>query len=171
MKTTKQAWWIGTSLILVLLSRPGWSLAPAQQQDGSAQKQSEEVKPAETQPQKAEPASPDPTDGVSRSESKSGPAELPSAPVAKTTQSTDEQKSATPTQADAQKPSGTAAAESEKMSGVAASTPTGMAIAPAKQHRRRAFWVKLGAVAGASVALGTTLALSRSTSSKPPGVR
>jgi hypothetical protein len=44
-----------------------------------------------------------------------------------------------------------------------------MAIAPAKQHRTRAFWVKMGAIAGAGVALGTTLGLSKGTSSKPPG--
>jgi len=177
MLITKRACRIGLGLCLMLLSRPGWSLAPLQQQDAPAQKQVEPAKPTETQPQnkdaapqKVEPSQPAPAANTSVPEAKSDSAELPSAPVVKPPQTLDEQKAAPPA-LDAQKPSGTAAAETHKTGGVAASTPTGMAIAPAKQHRRRVFWVRLGAVAGTGAALGTVLALSRSTSSKPPGVR
>jgi hypothetical protein len=70
---------------------------------------------------------------------------------------------------DAQRPVGTAAAETANTSGVAASRPAGVAIAPAKQGRARALLIKVGAVVGAGVAIGTVMALSNSTSSKPPG--
>jgi hypothetical protein len=68
-----------------------------------------------------------------------------------------------------QKPAGAAAAEAGKTTGVAASKPAGAAIAPAKQGRSRSFFIKVGAALGAGVALGTAMALSRSSPSKPPG--
>ena len=68
-----------------------------------------------------------------------------------------------------QKPVGAAAAEPPNVSGVAASQPAGMAIAPAKQRRARSLVLRVGAIAGVGVAVGTVYALSRSTSSKPPG--
>lgn len=68
-----------------------------------------------------------------------------------------------------QKPVGTAAAESPNASGVAASQPAGVAIAPAKQRRVRTIVIRVGALAAAGVAIGTVAALSRGTSSKPPG--
>jgi hypothetical protein len=66
-------------------------------------------------------------------------------------------------------PVGTATAERTPTAGGAASKPAGTAIAPAKQRQVRSLLIKLGAVAGAGVALGTVMALSRSTPSKPPG--
>jgi len=68
-----------------------------------------------------------------------------------------------------QRPVGTAAAEAPNVSGVTAAQPAGVAIAPAKQRRKRTLALKVGAIVGASVALGTTLALTMGTSSKPPG--
>jgi hypothetical protein len=68
-----------------------------------------------------------------------------------------------------QKPVGTAAAETPNASGIAASQPAGVAIAPAKQRRVRTIVLRTGAIIGASVAIGTVVALSRATSSKPPG--
>ena len=70
---------------------------------------------------------------------------------------------------DAQKPVGTAAAEAPHTSGVAASQPAGVAIAPAKQHRVRTIVIRVGAIVGAGVAVGTVIALTEGTSSKPPG--
>jgi hypothetical protein len=67
------------------------------------------------------------------------------------------------------KPLGTAAAEPLTPSGVGASEPAGVAIAPAKQRRTRSLLIKVGAIVGAGVALGTVFALSNATSSKPPG--
>lgn len=64
-------------------------------------------------------------------------------------------------------PVGTAVAPAEKPLGVAASRPAGAVIAPAKQRRARAIFIKVGVVVGACVALGTVMALSRSSSSTP----
>jgi hypothetical protein len=70
-----------------------------------------------------------------------------------------------------QKPVGTAAAEAPNSNGVAASQPAGVAIAPKKQHRVRTIVVRVGAIAGAAVAVGTVIGLTAATSSKPPGAR
>ncbi len=68
-----------------------------------------------------------------------------------------------------QRPVGTAAAEAPKVSGITAAQPAGVAIAPAKQRRVRVLVLKVGAILGASAALGTVIALSAATPSKPPG--
>jgi hypothetical protein len=68
-----------------------------------------------------------------------------------------------------QKPVGTATAETPNVSGVAASQPAGIAMAPAKQRRVRTIVFKVGAIVGAGVAVGTVVALTRATPSKPPG--
>ena len=70
---------------------------------------------------------------------------------------------------DAQKPVGTAAAEAPHTTGVAASQPAGVAIAPARQHRVRTIVIRVGAIVGAGVAVGTVVALTEGTSSRPPG--
>jgi len=66
-------------------------------------------------------------------------------------------------------PVGTATAERAPTAGGAASEPAGMAIAPAKQRQVRSLLLKLGALAGAGLALGTVMALSKATPSTPPG--
>lgn len=68
-------------------------------------------------------------------------------------------------------PVGTAAAETVPTTGVAASRPAGAALAPAKQRRVRSILIKVGFLAGAAAAIGTTVALSESSPSKPPGTR
>lgn len=68
-----------------------------------------------------------------------------------------------------QRPVGTAAAEAPKVSGVTAAQPAGAAIAPSKQHRVRIIVLKVGAIVGAGAAVGTVVALSAATPSKPPG--
>jgi hypothetical protein len=68
-----------------------------------------------------------------------------------------------------QRPVGTAAAEAPAVSGITAAQPAGVAVAPAKQRRVRTIVLKVGAIIGAGVALGTVVALSEGTSSKPPG--
>src|SRR3954463_2775839 len=112
------------------------------------------------------------------------PAELPDSPGATlaqnqetsqqnaASQSSNQQNSAPPQAAPEQKPQrpvGTAAAEAPKVSGITAAQPAGVAIAPAKQHRARAIVIKVGAIAGAAVALGAVVALTAATPSKPPG--
>ncbi len=65
------------------------------------------------------------------------------------------------------KPVGTAVAPSEKASGVAASKPAGFVIAPAKQRRARTIFIRLAVVVAAAVAVGTVVALSRTSPSRP----
>jgi hypothetical protein len=72
-------------------------------------------------------------------------------------------------QASPQRPVGTAAAEAPDASGVAASQPAGVAIAPAKQRRVRTIVLRMGAIVGAGVAVGSVVALTQATPSKPPG--
>ena len=64
-------------------------------------------------------------------------------------------------------PIGTAAAPYERPTGAAVSRPAGAAIAPGKQKRRRTFLIKVGLVVGAAVAVGTVVALSKGSPSRP----
>ena len=68
-----------------------------------------------------------------------------------------------------QKPVGTAAAGVIPATGVAASQPAGVAIAPAKQRRVRTIILRTGAIIGAGLAVGSVVALTEATPSKPPG--
>ena len=97
---------------------------------------------------------------------------LPNAPSA-TQQDQTEQPTAPPVSSAPPRPKdrdplGTATAEGGRTVGGAASRPAGTAIAPAKQRQTRSFLIKLGAIAGAGIAIGTVYALSRGTSSTPP---
>ncbi len=64
-------------------------------------------------------------------------------------------------------PMGTAVAPAAPTTGVAGSRPAGAVIAPAKQRRVRIFLIKVGVVVGAGVAVGTVLALSHASPSRP----
>ncbi len=66
-------------------------------------------------------------------------------------------------------PSGAAGAKAAPAKGAPASRPVGSAIAPAKQRERRSLLIKVGLVAGACVAVGTAVALSKGSPSRPPG--
>ena len=93
-------------------------------------------------------------------------------PQQKTGGASQTQQQQPPPSSDNQKlnrPVGTAAAEAPKVTGITAAEPAGVAIAPAKQKRVRTLVLKVGAIVGASVALGTVIALTAGTSSKPPG--
>jgi hypothetical protein len=68
---------------------------------------------------------------------------------------------------DDQKPVGTAAAPYEKTTGVAASRPAGAVIAPGKQRRARTIFIRVSIVVGAAVAVGTVVALSHESPSRP----
>jgi hypothetical protein len=68
-----------------------------------------------------------------------------------------------------QQPVGTAAAGAIPTTGVAASQPAGVAIAPAKQRRVRSIVLRTGAIIAAGVAVGSVVALTEATSSRPPG--
>jgi len=95
----------------------------------------------------------------------------PNAPAQPQTAESEAQPQSPPSLPPVQKPVGTAAAEPAEVTGVAASQPAGMAIAPAKQRRARTILLRVGAIVGGGVAVGTVYALTRATSSKPPGTK
>ncbi len=113
------------------------------------------------------PASPQ-TRNQSRVEGK----DLPDSPGALLAQANTPQSPAADPEQPAKKkttPVGTAAAEEIGPSGVAASRPAGMALAPMKQKRVRLLLIKVGLLAAAGIAIGTTVALSKASPSSPPG--
>lgn len=85
---------------------------------------------------------------------------LPNAPQ-NHSQSTSQQQPPAPV------PVGTAAAPLETPVGTAVSRPSGAAIAPAKQKRSHTFLIRVGLVVGAAVAVGTVVALSKASRSRP----
>jgi hypothetical protein len=88
-------------------------------------------------------------------------------PAPQPQQNSTQQQSGTQQQTGTQQPVGTAASESVKATGVAASQPAGAAIAPAKQRRTRSILIKVGALVGAGVAIGTVVGLSAASPSRP----
>jgi anti-anti-sigma factor len=115
---------------------------------------------------------------VSISAPTSQPEALPNSPGAVRLQTADnnrpsggQQPSPNQRQNAAQEPLGTAAAPAVTTTGVAASRPAGSAIAPAKQRRARSILIKVSAIVGAGVAIGTVVALSKASSSRPSGSR
>jgi hypothetical protein len=100
-----------------------------------------------------------------------GATQQESVAIAQAQPSSQPQNSGGSTGADSQrtpvKPVGAAAAPPVSTMGVAASRPAGAVIAPAKQHRARSILIRVGLIVGAGVALGTVLALSHATPSRP----
>lgn len=123
----------------------------------------------------AQQQAPEPTAGTSGQTSvqgQSAPPEQPPVPDSPGTvqaQGAPSQSSSTQHPEATENPLGTAAAQIGNASGNAASKPAGIAIAPAKTHRSRSLLIEVGAVVGAAVALGTVMALSNSSPSRPPG--
>lgn len=70
-------------------------------------------------------------------------------------------------QSSGSEPVGTAAAPYEKPLGVAASRPAGVVIAPAKQRRAHSILIRVGLLVGAAAAIGTVVALSKASPSRP----
>lgn len=66
-------------------------------------------------------------------------------------------------------PQGAAAARVQPTTGTAASQPAGAALAPARQKRSHSFLIRMGILAGATIAVGSVVALSSGSPSKPPG--
>ena len=88
-------------------------------------------------------------------------------PAPQPQQNNTQPQAGTQQQTGTQQPVGTAASESVKATGVAASQPAGAAIAPAKQRRTRSILIKVGALVGAGVAIGTVVGLSAASPSRP----
>jgi hypothetical protein len=100
-----------------------------------------------------------------------GSAQQESQAIASAQQGPQLQKPGTSSGADNQKapvkPVGAAAAPPESTMGVAASRPAGAVVAPGKQRRARSILIRVGLIVGAGVALGTVMALSHATPSRP----
>jgi hypothetical protein len=92
-------------------------------------------------------------------------AALPDAPSVAQASRSDSQSQSTVQQ----QPEGTAAARAARVNGGPASKPAGAAIAPAKQRRTRSLLIKLGVIAGAGAAVGTVVALTKASPTRPPG--
>jgi hypothetical protein len=107
--------------------------------------------------------------GTTLSNSKQQSIQLAWGPVPSPSQSMQSQGTQAQPQPSPQKPVGTAVAEAPPSSGIAASQPAGVAVAPAKQRRVRTIVLRMGAIVGAGVAVGSVVALTAATSSKPPG--
>ena len=104
-----------------------------------------------------------PDSGTQGPDANSAPSQTPSdSPQAASPQAASPQQPAVP-----HEPVGTAAAPYEKVTGVPASRPAGAAIAPAKQKGARSILIKVGLIVAAGVAIGTVVALSTASSSKP----
>jgi hypothetical protein len=85
---------------------------------------------------------------------------LPDAPQPQTGQTQQQ-----PTQA----PSGAAGAKAANVKGSPAAQPAGAAVAPVRQHGHRSLLIKLGLLVGAGIAVGTVVALSAKSPTRPPG--
>jgi nucleoid-associated protein YgaU len=66
-------------------------------------------------------------------------------------------------------PSGAAGAKAATVKGGPVAQPAGAAVAPARQHGHRSLLIKLGLLAAGGIAIGSAVALSESSPSRPPG--
>lgn len=141
--------WFNRQLVnglIILLVAPLASAAPAPRQQQAA---------LSSQRQGSAPAG-----SIAPATPKTGPVQQPTKPAPTTTQQT-------PALPNSPTPVGTAAAPYEKPVGAAVSRPAGAAIAPAKQKRRRSILIRTGLVIGAAIAIGTVVALSKSSPNRP----
>lgn len=145
---------IATGLILLLLAPIAQAAprqtAPAQQPQGGSF--------AQGQPRTA-PAT---TSNLPQAPAAQNQSNAPSAQTPANQQTTPEPQPGNPSE-----PVGTAVAPYETPVGAAVSRPTGAAIAPAKQKRRHTFLIRAGLIVGAAVAVGTVVALSKASPSRP----
>lgn len=156
------------AFLTVLLATPLGEAAALAQQSASPQQQSTPAQEQKNQDSNQGPLQVPTNDaaGTSADPPQSQPSAQPQAP-GQNESPANSQSGSDQQQSGGAKPVGTAAAPYEKTTGVAASRPEGAVIAPAKQRRVRSFLIKVGIVVGAGVAVGTVVALSRSSPSRP----
>jgi hypothetical protein len=87
---------------------------------------------------------------------------LPDAPQSQSPPTAQDQQPATP-------PSGAAGAKAANVKGAPVAQPAGAAVAPPRQRGHRSLLIKLGVLAGAGIAVGSVVALSERSPSRPPG--
>jgi cytoskeletal protein RodZ len=155
--------------LVVMMAVPSAEVAVASPQKGVSGEQAQSVPSAPPQPQnpssqtlkgELETSGSDVTPPDSRS-----PIQTQSA--AQGEQPANSQSASEQPQETTQKPVGSAAAPFERTTGVAASRPAGAVIAPGKQRRARSIVIRVSIVVGAAVAIGTVVALSHGSPSRP----
>lgn len=151
---------ITSLLILTLIGIP--EISSAQSQTTSEQNAQPVTAPSQVSPQQPAPGTNSSATSTSDQQAQPQP-NLPNSPGAVQSQTSPRQANST------ERPIGTAAAEIGNASGTAASKPAGVAIAPAKQRQSRSLLIKIGAIVGVGVAVGTVMALSNASPSRPPG--
>jgi len=150
--------------LVMLLAVPFAEAAPPPQQQTTGSQQSQSVTVPQNRPDvpESKAAKPDPDASLAEPVYPDNPAPVPTQAQSQTAQPASDQQQSIPS-----KPVGTAAAPYEKTTGVAASRPAGAVIAPAKQKRARIILIRVAIVAGAAVAVGTVVALSKGSPSRP----
>jgi hypothetical protein len=153
--------------LVLLLAAPFVAAATPSQQETNPSQQAGGVSSSQAQSQ-------DSDSGVTKAKTEpSDPETLPNSPGAVRSQTVGDDRQSggqqpfPKQQTNTQEPVGTAAAPPINTTGVAASKPAGAAIAPAKQRRARSMLIKVGALLGAGVAVGTVVALSSGSPSRP----
>lgn len=157
---------IAGSLVLLLMVPLGEAATGKSQQAVPAQ-QTEGVSSTPVQPQNDLPA-PNPSGDVSQPAATPGDSDAAATQTADQNQPSDtSQQTSEPPQNNTSNPVGTAAAPYTKTTGVPASRPAGAVIAPAKQKRARSILIRVSLLVGAAVAVGTVVALSKASPSRP----
>jgi hypothetical protein len=165
--------WICAGLVMALLTPPA-AVAQDERQNATS------VPPSETSQTSSPTPDASPTSTPAEAQaSQATPADLPDSPDKVQPQADSQAQPSTAAQPQSnpqqstpgktQKPVGAAAAEVQGPTGDAAFKPAGAAIAPAKQRRTRMLLIKVGALIGAGVAIGSVAALSSGSPSRPPG--
>jgi cytoskeletal protein RodZ len=155
-------------LIWLLAGVSGWSRALAQT-SGAEQSAAQGEKAQAPAENVNTTSTPNVSGAPSAQQDKPTPGTLPDAPSAAPAQTADRSSSVQQPSTPVKSPSGTAAATMGNPQGALASKPAGAAIAPVEQHRTRSLLIKLGLIAGAGAALGSVIALSHGSPSRPPG--
>jgi hypothetical protein len=159
---------ISGCLLLVLVA-PFMPAAALPQQATNSSQNAESVSSARTQSKESDSGNNKKLNAeVSQTETlPESPGTVHSRTIAENPPGSGQQPSPQQQQSGTQEPVGTAASGSVKATGVAASQPAGAAIAPAKQRRTRSILIKVGALVGVGVAVGTVVALSSASPSRP----
>jgi uncharacterized membrane protein len=165
-------YWLGRRsfyCLAMLLAIPLAEAVVAQPQQTLSGQQTQSVSAVQSQPQ-----TPESRAGKAELDASQSDVAIPDGPVPVGSQAADQSGQSATSQSNseyqqdsAQRPVGSAAAPYEKTTGVAASSPAGAVIAPAKQRRARSILIRVGVIVGGAVAIGTVVALSRASPSRP----
>lgn len=164
MAQTKRwtAYLLTLTVALALCGMDRAALAQTTPQDSSAGSSAQALGTGEPQ---NEPGMVDP----SRGPLQPVPAPEPNVPEAPNPQTAPPPDSSPSSPARQQPPAGVAVGERGVTSGGAASRPAGAALAPSEQHQYRSLLIKIGIIAAGGIAVGTIVALTKGSPSKPPG--